>query len=1031
MPILTGAPTNNHGGGVGTGGSGGGSGFTLGMIPNLFDFPTKAAAESDRDAQSAAWLTSYTDTPTDVITIAYIDGNSQPVIETQSYVDGIWRRVESVIARQGPIGQTGAVGDSAYQDWLDVGNSGTFEDFLSATNNADFYGTHGRFFEEDLTAQTPTLLSPYDVHGATNSFHFGDAHEMSSGGDNFTFLNKRTQIPWHPLWQGTLPIRADSPASTYTGAGVIPAGAVVYTSDAVWQSTTLTPHIQTDAGTSVASDSGPLEMTSGREYFGARFVFAENRTLPANGIDRFVIRWSVGNTANIDDMTVMSNLTTIVDRDIVAGEVITGYFDSTVTLHAGTFVRVELLDANDWLNRIHVNVLGAINTNTGQKEMRPDTPSVQQPWYDGLQRSFEWRSIDAGRMINGDELNAFGVMNDDRILVASYVDDNMLFSIGSMPFTHAFVDVTDTTIGPSKKAVFTIGRGTADETKVYMNAPGSWIIHTYQGAWTASPTSIRGATGETGADGASAFDIWLIANPTGTINDYNAAMRGTDGADGGTSAVYITNVTANGGTVMNIVRRPGTMEVISYDTDAPTINVEFSWERNSISPLGSIPTSTLGDVLVTSTPQETISAPLITGQISNLVPGTLDVTLGTTERTATFNEIVAPTISSVNVSYPLGQSSVKAGDQITFEIEADEAFDGVVFVEGVTVNGLVSDFVSGSTVTISHLVDSTANVPTIQQLSVRSAATGATSSPFEVSVSVDNTVPTISMELPSFPDNQFALKSTEQSIIQYNVSDASSVNASVGSGLTGAILPADPIMAGQKYVTVVAGSDDNMSAGNVALTAMKASNGTQAFTTALVRVSNTIPIVDFAAKPDRLKSTDAGQTHMMLISSNVPLYTWPTFTADIGTVGAYNSQSGVGVTDRSFPITIDHADKGNGTRSLDVSLSTGPSGIPATTNTLNKSYTVGGFDNITTACISGGSLVTGSIPVHITTASKVVASWETFEGVVPLTVITEVPTGTVSHQIMFTQNGLNTDFIIYHAVALSTITVDVSIHEGI
>ena len=83
-------------------GGGGAGGLTLGPTPNTFTAATKAAAETLRDAESAAWLALYDDTPTYTIAINW------PAVPTntvyQSRRSGAWADVTGLVRGEKGVG---------------------------------------------------------------------------------------------------------------------------------------------------------------------------------------------------------------------------------------------------------------------------------------------------------------------------------------------------------------------------------------------------------------------------------------------------------------------------------------------------------------------------------------------------------------------------------------------------------------------------------------------------------------------------------------------------------------------------------------------------------------------------------------------------------------------------------------------------------------------------------------------------------------------------------------------------------------
>lgn len=204
-------------------------------------------------------------------------------------------------------------------------------------------------------------------------------------------------------------------------------------------------------------------------------------------------------------------------------------------------------------------------------------------------------------------------------------------------------------------------------------------------------------------------------------------------------------------------------------------------------------------------------------------------------------------------------------------------------------------------------------------------------------IPMDQVAPTIATISVSYPVTQSAIKDNESATITAAVTGASSVAYSSAAGLS----IADPsVYAASKTVTRTDETIGYQNSGtNVTITAYKASNGTQAVRTGLVRVADAAPTaaISISGNPTRLRS---GQTYTVTVTPSQALAGAPSsLQASAGTFIGGWTPSGNNYT---IQFQIGDSDA-NGAQVFSNLQITGLAGVQGNAITAGAAFTIGGL----------------------------------------------------------------------------------------
>ncbi len=264
--------------------SGGGGGFRLGPVQNVFTGADRAAAEAARDAYAtdpanAAWLARYNDDTSLNIRLEYSVSSTPTVTyQVRNTANDVWLDNQSF---EGVRGQAGV--------------DGTNLEFASESERDTFFSSRLDLLRTNLpiqvTVATETVSSQvwtgtanpasYDanlwrvasIRSGTASFELDEIHTYSSGGENVFTANEATGISYFPSWQYV----GDHTRSDRRNVLSTPT-ARVYAGDNTSPPTPVEP-----GGPAAASGTTPFNvnftiLTSSASLFGVEYIPMEDYT---------------------------------------------------------------------------------------------------------------------------------------------------------------------------------------------------------------------------------------------------------------------------------------------------------------------------------------------------------------------------------------------------------------------------------------------------------------------------------------------------------------------------------------------------------------------------------------------------------------------------------------------------------------------------------------------------------------------------------------------------------------------------------
>lgn len=433
-------------------------------------------------------------------------------------------------------------------------------------------------------------------------------------------------------------------------------------------------------------------------------------------------------------------------------------------------------------------------------------------------------------------------------------------------------------------------------------------------------------------------------------------MYGGDGGGGldTNGFVFITNVAPVTGTVTNKVYDTDNVVLESFATDDNQIIVYVvcSTGKSHYKPIVEINGNE-----VTSLNQNGMGQ--WTGSISIDITSVVKLTASHedgAEHQTDIVKVTAPNISDIMfLGYPGSQSAVKSGDSITVRVTGD-SFDRIQIYDYQACQAQTTSVSATTTYDLPVLAATRGSGLIINQtvqLRIRSSATGVWSNVrlgtnYHTSdgvgvLQLDNDVPVISTIAQgniTYPSSQSAIKDSETATVAHTVTGASSVTYTSPNGDLSITNPST--YETSKVVTRIAGSY-NIATNNLTITAIKASNATQATRSAVIYIAHTAPTLT-VTEPSRLRSGGnngtAAQNHTITITASQNLYNAPTLVAPVGVwQGAGFSGSTTSWT-RALQI---HDNDTKGVQSWGAISGTNLAGVQATIITGDANYTIGGF----------------------------------------------------------------------------------------
>ena len=467
-------------------------------------------------------------------------------------------------------------------------------------------------------------------------------------------------------------------------------------------------------------------------------------------------------------------------------------------------------------------------------------------------------------------------------------------------------------------------------------------------------------------------------------------LEAIGGAGGSTKVgnVYISDVTPTGAGNVGTKTHDSSGQVLTgalTDTDLVTVHVFALPALHDYAP-----TVTLAWGASSTPVTMTLSAnpPIFTGTAAINLAGNYVLTV--THEDGAFNTVtlthdVQPTILTAHFTggYPGTQTEVKVGDTYNFNVTTDLAVTAVQFAAFGAYGLQTFPVTSGTTQTVSGIIQATSTAPVEQGAQVRvQKATGSWSAWHDTTLdgTVDGTnvvlcndiTPTVTLGAITYPGAQGALKNAETATVAGTVANYDTVSYTSPNGdLT---IAASTTFANPKTVTRNAGTY-NTATHNLRLTASRNANATSTFAETVVCIANIATVVTMSLPFARLRSGGndgtAPQNYAVTLTADQALLVAPTLA-----IGAEGTWQGAGFTggpdiwNRNIQIT----DSMNpGTFSFGSLLATNLAAIDTILVSGSANYVIGGFvpRTITLAAYANTSVFNA----YVTTYANFVATW--------------------------------------------------------
>lgn len=500
------------------------------------------------------------------------------------------------------------------------------------------------------------------------------------------------------------------------------------------------------------------------------------------------------------------------------------------------------------------------------------------------------------------------------------------------------------------------------------------------------PEGPKGADGLPGANGESAYQAAVDEGFSGTKQEWLASLKGADGktayesaVEGGytgteeefyqqlaepngvSGAVFITDITPqqSNENVGDKVKTADGYSLLTATTTTKLVKVSLTGITGYSS---YVPNITVNDVPVTMTLNQ--NAPMWKGEVNLTLPDPVDGKIevkAVHQDGAKFTTVLTtdtpPNILTgvFNSTYPGTQTELKAGDVMSVILTTDTE---VVGYEMRDVGAFVSStgtFAATKTVNLNNLVIANrGNTTQLLPFEVRvKKETGSFSAWFNSGtagnaelvnvVKLNNLRPTIAFGTISYPNGQGAIKVGEKANVPVTVNNATSVSYTT---LNDQLTVTNPsVLEPVKEVTYKNGVY-NDSTNNFNVTAIRAANNSTASANTVVKIANTIPVVNVTLPFARLRS--GGN-----FGTDIQKYT-VTITSDQALLEAPSMNLPTGVWD-SLPWTPDATRKiwtrailvndndPKGTYSYNSISIKGLAGLVQTSISSGGTYTFGGF----------------------------------------------------------------------------------------
>lgn len=499
--------------------------------------------------------------------------------------------------------------------------------------------------------------------------------------------------------------------------------------------------------------------------------------------------------------------------------------------------------------------------------------------------------------------------------------------------------------------------------------------------------------------------------------------------------VFVTNVTNGGdGLVGDKQYLPGTVPAnvivtqATTDDDSVTISVmaeggSFYSPQITVRGEPALPFNE-GDVIPLTQDEHDIRT--FHGQITLTgIDNTTNVSVESSTGAQTWVQIIratdGPTVSEFNIGeYPGDQIAARANQtmQITgivdnnaeaIEIQNFGAAKGDVDA-GAIFGELNSAGAGYKTFSADFIVSSQTGEQHVQIRARNNFGTSGNIVQSENTITLDQRVPTINNIVITYPNDQLALKGSEDATITFDLEHATDSEYSAGQGIS--------IVSGNftnsETLTVESEPTATITDGfNFTITANRTDNDTQTVANVLVKVVNVLPVleIEIDGNPSRLSTSPSGEQYTVYLNSDLDLdpSVAPTISAPAGSLSTL-----VRVNDKRWRSTLTVTD--NNTRGIHEFYNISAASLSGVivNDAENKEYNIGGFSERTLAIglyddTPGNEIIgrTVDMGVEVGDPNKMVVS---LSGV-PLTFVPNIDDAALSFTIVDRHQGFTDPYV--------------------
>lgn len=456
--------------------------------------------------------------------------------------------------------------------------------------------------------------------------------------------------------------------------------------------------------------------------------------------------------------------------------------------------------------------------------------------------------------------------------------------------------------------------------------------------------------------------VYLLSDKNIYINDGLIWKVAGGDASPGKTILYISDITpTTTGNVFNKILDGDSVSLVSCSSDTQQITIHFITETGNIP--GFKPAITVNGssstLTSTGTGEWSGTANISMGGSGNIMLSHPDGTTYTLPLTIATGPVIS---SAILTGYPVGQTELKAGDQILVSVSANQPMTEIEFIDNGNVANIATIVAVGNTTNIVvglTIADRGTTTQTFGVLLRAKNANGSYGPTYNTSiggssdgshtVKLNNIYPSININSITYPVTQQALKNSESVSIDNTITNYNTITYS--SPTNELSIPTPTVYSATKTVSRISGNY-NVATNNFRISATRTANNATTEQNAVVKIANVAPTVSVILPAARLRSGGNNgtsiQNHIITLSSNQQMLIGMSVDAPIGTwTGAW---SGTQTSTRTLQI---HDNDTKGTYAFTNLSATNLAGITQTIIT-DSNYVIGGFvlRNLTVPSIS-------------------------------------------------------------------------------